>query len=162
MATTLDSIMDMMLPLIPDDYKTEIAEDSTLAYRGLIETGMALNININFYYEDIETQVTDEAGVTTTVVVNKMMGIEEDLSSSEKYLASYYAYRAYLMKLKDELNRDAINFKTLTFEIKSLEKRPEAINDSIYYANRYLDDLIAQISGSKSLSAVVVQFGDDD
>lgn len=150
MGTSLRSVMDMMMPIIPTDYKTDIADDIDLAYRGLVEMGIALRQDYTFVYENIDVD-----GVITPTITS----INEDLTMSEKYLASHYAYRSYLMRLKDELNRDAINFKTLTFEIKSLEKRPEAINDSIYSLNRYLSDTVAVISGSTSLEPAVSQFG---
>lgn len=150
MGTSLKSVMDMMIPIIPKDYKTDIANDVDLAYHGLIEMGVALHRDFTFVYEDV---IKD--GVTTSTVTS----INEDLTMIEKYLASHFAYRSYLMRLKDELNRDAINFKTLTFEIKSLEKRPTAINDSLYSLNRYLDYTVAQISGSTALIPAVTQFG---
>lgn len=147
MGTSLKNVMDMMMPLIPDDYKTDIAEDIDLAKRGVIEMGVALKQEYMF------TSVVSGDGTVTDVTINI------DLSMFETFLASHYAYRAYLMRLKDELNRDAINFKTLTFEIKSLEKRPTAINDSLYSLNRYLADTVAMVTGSNSTAAVVTQFG---
>lgn len=150
MGTSLKSVMEMMMPIIPSDYKTDIATDIDLAYRGLIEMGVALKTEYTFVYEDILVD-----GILTPTVTS----INEDLVMSHKYLASHFAYRSYLMRLKDELNRDAINFKTLTFEIKSLEKRPTAINDSLYSLNRYLNDTVANISGSTSIVPAVSQFG---
>ena len=154
--TNLSAVMDMMLALIPNDYRTEIAENVDLAERGVVEMSLALGRDVTFQYKT-ETVEDEETGEITEVTVP--VACSPALSLPEMYLASHYAYRAYLMKLKDEFNRDAINFKTLTFEIKSLEKRPEAINDSLYTLNRYINDVIAQTQGSSAILGVVQQFG---
>lgn len=153
MGTTLDSVMKIMMPLIPEDYKTDIVDDVDLAYRGIIEMGIALHQTYTFVTEEV---------LENGVLVTKITGIEETLDMFKTFLASHFAYRAYLMRLKDELNRDAINFKTLTFEIKSLEKRPTAVNDSIYSLNRYLNDTIKMINGASSIIGTVTQIGKSD
>lgn len=155
-STKLTSIMDMMLALIPNDYKTEIAENIDLVERGLVEMAIALGMDISIDYEE-QTEVDENTGDVTTKTVPTTCS--PALSLQQMYLASHFAYRAYLMKLKDEFNRDAINFKTLTFEIKSLEKRPEAINDSLYTLNRYINDVIAQAQGSSAILGQISQFG---
>ena len=157
-STDLTVIMNMMLSLIPNDYKTDIAEDMDLVERGLVEMSVALNKDIVINYTE-KTIVDEETWESTTKKV--AISCTPALSLPEQYLASHYAYRAYLMRLKDEFNRDAINFKTLTFEIKSLEKRPEAINDSLYTLNRYINNVIAQTKGSDALLGRITQFGGD-
>ena len=145
-----------MLALIPDNYKTEIANDISLVERGIIEMSVAMSIDIIINYE------TSIDAVDGDLVENKVpVSCSPTLTANQAYIASYYAYRAYLMKLKDELNRDAINFKTLTFEIKSLEKRPEAINDTLYQVNRYLGSVVDQAKGSNCVLGKVVRFGGD-
>lgn len=155
-STDLTVIMNMMLSLIPNDYKTDIAEDMDLVERGLVEMSVALNKDIIINYTE-KTIVDEETWESTTKKV--ATSCTPALTLPEQYLASHYAYRAYLMRLKDEFNRDAINFKTLTFEIKSLEKRPEAINDSLYTLNRYINNVIAQTKGSDALLGRITQFG---
>lgn len=152
--TQMTSIMNMMLPLIPDDYKTELMNDIDLAGLGLVEMCMALGREVDIAYQ--EEVLTGEDGTEAKRLVP--VSCSPALTLQETYIASHYAYRAYLMRLKDEFNRDAINFKTLTFEIKSLEKRPEAINDTLYTLNRYLDDLVAQASGAKAILGNVTMF----
>lgn len=151
MGTTLKEILDITIALIPKDYRSELMEDTDLAAHGLMEMGVALDTPFVFTEEK---SIDEESGKEMAV-----RGISIDLSMKEKSLASYFTYRCYLMRLKDELNRDAINFKTLTFEIKGLEKRPEAINDSIYQINRYLQTEIDRVKGGSSVIGVVSVFG---
>lgn len=153
MRYSLNQIQSMMLALIPTDYKTEIAEDMDLVELGCIEMAAALGKELFFETESTEKTVDGETVIIETKYVS------EDLTISEAYLASYFAYRDYLLRLKDELNRDAINFKTLTFEIKSLEKRPEAINDTLYQVNRYLNNYINQAKGSTAILGKTKKFG---
>ena len=51
------------------------------------------------------------------------------------------------------------NAKNIPFEIKSLEKRPEAINDTLYQVNRYLSNVINETKGSGCVKGRVVKFG---
>lgn len=153
MRYSLNTIQSMMLALIPTDYKTEIAEDMDLVELGVIEMAAALGKELSIETETTEKEVNGELISVDTKYVS------EDLSISEAYLASYFSYRDYLLRLKDEFNRDAINFKTLTFEIKSLEKRPEAINDTLYQVNRYLTNYINQAKGSTAILGKTKKFG---
>ena len=150
----VDLVKSLMLALIPDNYKTEIAEDVSLVERGIIEMSVALSLDLLINYE-----TTTEENNGEVVEVKVPVSCTPALTVDQAYLASYYAYRAYLLKLKDEFNRDAINFKTLTFEIKSLEKRPEAINDTLYQVNRYLGSVVDQAKGAGCVLGRVVQFG---
>lgn len=146
--TKLSSIQNLMLPLIPDDYKTDIQSDITLCVLGVAQAGVLLGKTFKLINETIEVDGKDEI----------ITCIEDEMTSSEIYLCAMCSYKAYLLKLKDEFNRDAINFKTLTFEIKSLEKRPEALNDSIYSVNKDINSMVALISGSNSLVGVAKSF----
>lgn len=154
MGTDVSLVKSLMLSLIPDDYKTDIADDYDIIERGIIEMSVSLGLDVIINYETI----TEGEGEEQTEV-RIPVSCSPTLTVQQAYLASYYAYRAYLLKLKDELNRDAINFKTLTFEIKSLEKRPEAINDTLYQVNRYLSNVINETKGSGCVKGRVVKFG---
>ena len=153
--TNLQEIMDLMMPLIPNDYRTEMVNDIDLAKRGVVEMAVALKFPTFKIIEKVGEGVTDDGELveTTTYFANT------ELTFEQIYLAAYFAYRAYLMKLKDSFTRDAINFSTLTFSIKGLEKRPEMVNDSLSQVNRYLDDEIARVNGSHSILGTAVQYG---
>jgi len=142
MATSLRSVMDLMMPLIPEDFKTDNEDDIELAELGCVEMGVALGKEFTF----------------TGSIDDDTRSIEQDLSMAERWLASRFTYRAYLTRLKDELNQNAVNFSTLTFSVKGLEKRPEAINDSLYSLNKYLESEIAKAKGTDVIG-VVTQFG---
>lgn len=141
MGTTVKQVLNMMLPLIPDDLKTGISNDYSLAKHGLVEMGVAIGKNFVFSGEGENEQ------------------IDVELPMAELYLSSYFTYRCYLMRLKDELNQNAVNFSTLTFSIKSLEQRPKSVDDSIYAVNRYLNDEIARVLGASGVVGFVTQFG---
>lgn len=147
--TKLKNVQSMMLPLIPSDYKTDIETDIDLCVYGTNQASVLIGKSFTITSEDI---VSDGGEVLTEYL------IEEDLNSFEIYLCALCSYKAYLMRLKDEFNRDAINFKTLTFEIKSLEKRPEAINDSIYSVSSDIKSLVSQITGSNAIRGVAKMF----
>lgn len=78
---------------------------------------------------------------------------------SQKWIAALYSYEAYLERLHEELTRGAINFKSLTFELKSLEKQPEQINNKIYMLKRYIKDELANALGGKSVVGIARKFG---
>lgn len=147
--TKLKNVQSMMLPLIPSDYKTDIETDVDLCIYGTNQASVLLGKTFTVVSEDI---TSDNGEISTEY------SIEENLNSFEIYLCALCSYKAYLVRLKDEFNRDAINFKTLTFEIKSLEKRPEAINDSIYSVNKDINSLVSQITGSNSICGVAKMF----
>ena len=153
--TNLQEVMDLMLPLIPNDIRSDMVGDIDLAVRGTYEMAVALNIP-NF---QIVNEVSNDINDDGEIVENKTYYTNPTLTFEQIYLAAYFSYRAYLMKLKDSFTRDAINFSTLTFSIKGLEKRPEMINDSLYSVNRYLENEIARVSGSRSIVGTAVQYG---
>lgn len=140
MGTTVKEILDLMLALIPKEFKSDIAEDYELAERGLIEMGVALGQEFTFEGEGADRH------------------IDVTLTMAEKWLASHFAYRCYLLRLKDELNQNAVNFSTITFSVKGLEKRPEAINDTLYQLNRYLDDAITRAKDGNCLIGYITKF----
>ena len=153
--TNLQEVMDLMMPLIPNDYRSEMAEDIDLAKRGVIEMAVALKFPSFKITEVVNENVNDEGEVVeaTTYFTS------QELTFEQIYLAAHFAYRAYLMKLKDSFTRDAINFSTLTFSIKGLEKRPEMVNDSLYQLNRYLENEVAKVSGARAIIGTAVQYG---
>ena len=155
--TNLQEIMDLMMPLIPNDYRSEMANDIDLAKRGTYEMAVALKFPSFRITEESSSDVNDEGEV---IEVTKYFASQE-LTFEQIYLAAHFAYRAYLMKLKDSFTRDAINFSTLTFSIKGLEKRPEMINDSLYQLNRYLENEVAKVSGASSILVTAVMYGGD-
>ena len=154
--TNLQDVMDLMTPLIPNDIRSEVVINIDLAMRGTYEMAVALKLE-NFHIDEQAQEDVDENGepVTTTTYF-----ASPELTFEQKYLAAHFAYRAYLLKLKDSLTRDAINFSTLTFSIKGLEKRPEMINDSLYQLNRYLDGEVAKVSGANAILGTAVQYGE--
>ena len=64
------------------------------------------------------------------------------------------------MPFKIEKSVEAINFSTLTFSIKGLEKIPENINDSLYWLNRNIQQEIDKANGSNAILGNVYVYGD--
>lgn len=145
--TSSDEIKTLLLELIPDDMRDDNLVTSGLIKLAVINMGAALGI------EDMVIEEGEDEELNT------IYNITPDLTLKQISLASYFAYGLYLEKLKLSLNQDAINFSTLTFSIKGLEKRPEAINDSIYYNKRYIQDQIDLMNGSAAILGTAVQFG---
>lgn len=141
MSTPVKEILDYMIVRIPTEFKTELSDDYALAQQGIIEMGIAMGNDFTF------------SGENASMIVN------EDLTMSNKWLASRFAYRCYLERLWDELNRNSVNFSTLTFSIKSLEKRPESVQEELYKLNRYLDSEISRASGASAIVGFVSEFG---
>ena len=101
-------------------------------------------------------EITDEGTVETV----KHGYCTKDLTLSEKWLAALYTYKVYLERLKIEKSVEAINFSTLTFSIKGLEKIPENINDSIYWLNRSIQQEIDRAKGSNAILGNVYVYGE--
>lgn len=156
--TDLNKIMELMLPKIPLDMRTDDMIDIELARIGVIDMASALDFPTLTINESIEEVVDENTGDVKSVV---SYSLEETLDFRQMRLAAYYAYGAYLQRLKLSFTNDAINFSTLTFAIKGLEKRPDAINDSIYMWNRYLPDEIAKARGASVVIGIVQQLGGD-
>ena len=153
--TDLTEVIDLMTPKIPLEMRSDDMIDIELARVGVIDMASALS----FESLNIEKHVEMVDGDDGELVEQVSYTVEPDLPFRQLNLAAYYAYGAYLQKLKLMYTNDAINFSTLTFSIKGLEKRPDAINDNIYYWNRYLQDEINKASGSASIVGTARQFG---
>lgn len=147
--TTTDDIKVMLESYIPEDMRADGLVDANMVKLGVIDACCALGI------EDVEFIAIEnpETGETDSYE------IIPDLTLAQQRLASYFGYISYLEKLKLSLNQDAINFSTLTFSIKGLEKRPEAVNDQIYMVRRYLQDQVDRINGSAAILGAAYQFG---
>lgn len=149
--TTTDDIKVMLESYIPEDMRADGLVDANMVKLGVIDACCALGIE-DLRFEEIEDPSPEEGE-------DKVYQITPELTLAQQRLASYFAYISYLEKLKLSLNQDAINFSTLTFSIKGLEKRPEAVNDQIYMANRYLQDHINMLNGSSAILGAAYQFG---
>lgn len=152
--TNLQEVMDLMMPLIPNDIRTEMADDIDLAKRGTYEMAVALKFK-DFH---IDTQINKTFDDDGNIVQETKYFVDPELTFEQIYLAAYFAYRAYLLKLKDSFTRDAINFSTLTFSIKGLEKRPDSLNDTLYQVNRYLESEIARVTGTSTILGTARQY----
>lgn len=141
MGTTLKEILDMMLVNIPPEYKSELANDYDFAEQGIIEMGVALGDEYTFSGTDADRVV------------------DTQLPMNKRWLAARFAYLCYLNRLWDEFNRDSVNFSTITFSIKGLEKRPESIQDQIYKMRRYIANDIMLASDYGSSVGFVSKFG---
>lgn len=154
--TDLTEVIDLMTPKIPLEMRSDDMIDIELARVGVIDMASALGFESLDLQKSTETSYDEETGEEIEIV---SYTVEPSLTFRQLNLAAYYAYGAYLQKLKLMYTNDAINFSTLTFSIKGLEKRPDAINDNIYYWNRYLPDEINKASGSASVIGTARQFG---
>ena len=148
---TTDDIKAMLETCIPEDMRADGLVEVDMLKLGIIDACCALGI------EDVEFIAIEnpETGETDSYE------IIPDLTLSQQRLAGYFCYLLYLEKLKLSLNQDAINFSTLTFSIKGLEKRPEAVNDQIYMVRRYLQDQVDRINGSAAILGTAKMFGGD-
>lgn len=157
--TNLNEVTELMITKIPLEMRSEEMITSDLSKTGVIEMASALNFDELHFEEQIENVIDEE---TFEEKQNITYFVTPDLTFKQIKLAAYFAYGAYLQKLKLSYTNDAINFSTLTFSIKGLEKRPDAINDSIYYWNRYLPDEINKAIGSSGVLGTAVKFGGDE
>lgn len=148
---TTDDIKAMLETCIPEDMRADGLVEVDMLKLGIIDACCALGI------EDVEFIAIEnpETGETDSYE------IIPDLTLAQQRLAGYFCYLLYLEKLKLSLNQDAINFSTLTFSIKGLEKRPEAVNDQIYMVRRYLQDQVDRINGSAAILGTAKMFGGD-
>lgn len=153
--TQFSEILDIMLPRIPYSIKDKIRADETCAYAGCINMLVVLGIeDANVFTE--EKTIIDANGKESTVITGYC---DKDLSLAEKWLASLYTYKVYLDQTHDELTRRAVNFKSLTFEIKSLEKQPEQFNNKIYNFNRWINDEIKKALHKGEIVGIARKFG---
>ena len=117
--TPLKEILNIAVPKIPLELQEEAKQDESYAYTGCIDMIVALNLDADVIFEDEEVI---ENGKLSTVSHGYCT---IDLTISQKWLAALYTYKVYLERLKIEKSVEAINFSTLTFSIKGLEKIPE-------------------------------------
>ena len=153
--TPLKDILNIAVPKIPLELQADARQDESYAFTGCIDMIVALNIDADVIWEETE-EITDEG----TVEIVKHGYCTKDLTLSEKWLAALYTYKVYLERLKIEKSVEAINFSTLTFSIKGLEKIPENINDSIYWLNRSIQQEIDRAKGSNAILGNVYVYGE--
>lgn len=143
--TKLTEIIDLMLTLVPDDYKTESLDEQDIAKLAVINFAINTKQIVTF----VETD-----GITS---INKELGMDE------LYYVALLSYKFYLMRLKDEFNRGAINFKTITFEVKSLEERAKQVEYSLKSIDKEIISIFGSISDNieeyPSIPIVVEEFG---
>lgn len=145
--TDIKDITTLLLALIPEDMKSD-----DLINDGLVEIAamdMASKLGLNDFRL---VRVDKDDGTVETY-------IEPELDYKQTRLAAYLAYGLYLDKLMLIFTNDAINFSTLTFSIKGLEKRPERIKDAIYYNHRYCQEMLDGINSTSSVIGTAKQFG---
>lgn len=152
--TPLKDILNIAMPKIPLELQEEAKQDESYAYTGCIDMIVALNLDAEVIYLDEEE--TNEEGETSTV---KHGYCTMDLTISQKWLAALYTYKVYLERLKIEKSVEAINFSTLTFSIKGLEKIPENINDSLYWLNRNIQQEIDKANGTNAILGDIYIYG---
>lgn len=153
--TPLKDILNIAVPKIPLELQDDARQDESYAFTGCIDMIVALNIDADVIWEETE-EIADDGTVETV----KHGYCTKDLTLSEKWLAALYTYKVYLERLKIEKSVEAINFSTLTFSIKGLEKIPENINDSIYWLNRSIQQEIDRAKGSNAVLGNVYVYGE--
>lgn len=141
--TNVQKVRRMLDGLIPDAYKTEIKD--SFVENGILEAKSGVEI----LYEE-QTEEVDGNIISALTAVDCV----PDLNEEEIKASAYYAYRFYLINLKDTLNRDSMGIKTMTLEIKDLHKRVEAIDSLLMEVNREINS----IENAKCIGRVV-QFG---
>lgn len=154
--TPFSEILEIIASYIPDDYKMLLTTDESYAYTGCYKMCVTLGIEDAHLYTEEVKETDPETGKESY----KRTGYcSLDLTMSQKWIAALYSYEAYLERLHEELTRGAINFKSLTFELKSLEKQPEQINNKIYMLKRYIKDELTNALGGKSVVGIARKFG---
>lgn len=153
--TPLKDILNIAMPKIPLELQEEAKKDESYAFTGCIDMIVALNLDANVFWQD-EEEINDDG----TVDIVQHGYCTEDLTLSQKWLAALYTYKVFLERLKIEKSVEAINFSTLTFSIKGLEKIPENINDSLYWLNRNIQQEIDKANGSNAILGNVYVYGD--
>ena len=156
--TSLNDILNIAVPKVPLELQEEVRNDESYAYTGTIDMIVALGMDADVISETTEV-VDKETGDVSKVTSYYCTA---DLTLSQKWLAALFTYKVYLERLKIEKSIEAINFKTLTFEIKGLDKIPENINDSLYWLNRTIDNEIEKASGANAVLGVVSVYGGDN
>lgn len=155
--TSFQDILSIAVPKVPLELQEDAKADESFAYTGTIDMIVALGLDgVDVFWET--TKETDDEGNTIEV---KKGYCTADLTLSQRWLAALFTYKVFLERLKMEKTIEAINFSTLTFSIKGLEKIPENINDSIYWLNRTIETEIAKAQGANAILGTVVAYGGD-
>jgi hypothetical protein len=155
--TSFQDILSIAVPKVPLELQEEAKADESYAYTGTIDMIVALGLDADVFWET-KTAVDEDTGETIEV---KTGYCTVDLTLSQKWLAALFTYKVFLERLKMEKTIEAINFSTLTFSIKGLEKIPENINDSIYWLNRNIQTEIDKAKGANAILGTVVVYGGD-
>jgi len=116
--TNFTDIADLMLIYIPEDYVQPNTELVKMVRLGLLQ--YSIRTKQSFTYVDADKD-----------------SISIDMVEQEQFVVALFSYRVYLTKLLDELNRGAINFKTITFEVNTLQERVKAVRN-MYKDNEIL------------------------
>lgn len=141
--TKLLDVLKITSSRLPYEAQEEFLQDEDRAFSGVLEACIKLGIDAKFV--DVQEEVfNEETGLMETVTFKYC---SEDLTLSQQYLSALFSYRIYLEQLREMFTQDAINFNTITFAIKGLEKRPESIGNALYMVNRYIKDEIDMING---------------
>ena len=106
--TSFTDIADLMLIYVPTDYKVDSSELLDIVRLGLLR--YSIITKKTFTYTDSYKD-----------------SIVEDMGEKEQYVVALFSYQVYLKRLLDELNRGAINFKTITFEVSTLQERVKSV-----------------------------------
>ena len=106
--TSFTDIADLMLIYVPADYKVDSSELLDIVRLGLLR--YSITTKQTFTYTDSYKD-----------------SITEDMGEKEQYVVALFSYQVYLKRLLDELNRGAINFKTITFEVSTLQERVKSV-----------------------------------
>lgn len=155
--TSLKDILSIAVPKVPLELQEEVRNDESYAYTGCIDMIVALGMDADVISktEEVVNEETDEITEVPTYYCTA------DLTLSQKWLAALFTYKVYLERLKIEKSIEAINFKTLTFEIKGLDKIPENINDSLYWINRTINNEVDKANGANAVLGIVSTYGGD-
>ena len=155
--TSFQEILSIAVPKVPLELQEEAKADESYAYTGCIDMIVALGLDADVFWETSDA-IDEESGELVTIQKGYCT---IDLTLAQRWLAALFTYKVFLERLKMEKTIEAINFSTLTFSIKGLEKIPENINDSIYWLNRNIEAEIAKAKGSNAILGTVVAYGGD-
>ncbi len=153
--TKLLDVLKITSSRLPYEAQEEFLQDEDRAYSGVLEMCVKLGIDASFI--DVEEEVINpDTGLPEIV---KVKYCSENLTISQQYLSALFSYRIYLEQLRELFTQDAINFNTITFAIKGLEKRPESIGSALYTINRYIKDEIDLINGASRIVGTARMYG---
>ena len=134
--TPFTDIAELFLIYVPTDYKQDTTELIGYVRSGLLQ--YSIDTSQDFTYVD-----ATKDSITQTMI------------EKEQYVVALYSYRAYLRNLLDELNRGAINFKTITFEVSTLQERVKAVRNMLRDNDELLKSTFASFISSSGFSGSV-------